>query len=106
MSAAIVAHGGGPTAVLNASLAGAIAEARCHPEITSILGARFGVRGLTEERFVPLDGLTDGDLEKLRLTPGSAIGSSRLELPRDKFETLFEIFDRHRVRFFFYTGGN
>ena len=63
---AIVAHGGGPTAVLNASLAGVVTEARRHPEINALFGAVRGLDGFVEDRFFDLfaqsaRGSQDGD---------------------------------------------
>ncbi|MBX5494986.1 MAG: diphosphate--fructose-6-phosphate 1-phosphotransferase [Bryobacteraceae bacterium] len=103
---ALIAHGGGPTAVINASLAGAIEQCRREPQITNLLGARFGVRGLLSDDLIDLNALDEDTVDALRITPGSALGSSRLEIRDEGFEQLFRLFERHNVRFFFYTGGN
>ena len=76
---AIVAHGGGPTPVINASLAGLIAEAHHHPGIGALYGARFGLNGLIEDCFYDLFSITPETLEAIRFAPGSVF---RLVPPR------------------------
>jgi 6-phosphofructokinase len=100
---AVIAHGGGPTAVLNASLAGAIDESRRQAATRNLLGARFGVRGLLADEFYDLSG---ADTAAMREAPGSAIGSSRQEIRAEDYDRLFDVFARRDVRYFFYTGGN
>jgi 6-phosphofructokinase len=103
---AAVAHGGGPTPVLNASLAGVMAECRRHSEITALFGARFGANGLVEGDFIELSGYDDDTLEALARAPGSALGSSRRNFADADYEKILEIFRRRDVRYLFYTGGN
>jgi ATP-dependent phosphofructokinase / diphosphate-dependent phosphofructokinase len=105
-ASAIVAHGGGPTPVINASLAGLIAEARRHAEIAALYGAEFGLNGLVEDRFYSLSGITPQALEAIRKAPGSVLGSSRRAVTPKDDERIFEVFRRRDVRYFFYTGGN
>ena len=102
----MVAHGGGPTPVLNASLAGVIAECRKHAEITALYGARFGATGLLAEDLVDLAACGDDTVEAIRVAPGSAIGSSRRNIDEADYGRVLEIFSRRDVRFLFYTGGN
>ena len=104
--AAIVAHGGGPTTVLNASLAGVISEAQRTPLITNLWGAHGGIRGLLEDDLLDLSHVGSNDVERLRLAPGSAIGSSRMKLPSDGLEQTLALFERRGIRYFYYTGGN
>ncbi|MFL6447138.1 MAG: diphosphate--fructose-6-phosphate 1-phosphotransferase [Bryobacteraceae bacterium] len=104
--AAVVSHGGGPTTVLNASLAGVISEARSMPVITKLWGARAGMRGLLDDDLIDIGEIASNELEQLRLSPGSAIGSSRMKPPPDGFEQLLNLFERRGVRYFYYTGGN
>jgi 6-phosphofructokinase len=103
---AVVGQSGGPTAVINQSLVGVIeAVTKCRP-IGRLLGARFGVRGIIEGKFVDLKGLPKGLLERVAGTPGSALGSTR-EKPDEAYcQRIFEVFARHDVRYFFYIGGN
>jgi 6-phosphofructokinase 1 len=95
---AIIAHGGGPTAVLNASLAGVI-DAWQGPGC--LLGARFGLNGILKENIVPLD-----VMEHLKEAPGSALGSSRLALSEEDCGRILEVFRKRDIHHFFYTGGN
>jgi 6-phosphofructokinase 1 len=94
----LIAHGGGPTAVLNASLAGVI-DAWQGP--APLIGARFGIDGIVKEDFVPLETVQD-----LKDSPGSALGSSRRRLTDEDFARILEIFRRRGIHHFFYTGGN
>ena len=73
----VIAEGGGPTAVINQSLAGAVLEARLFPQIERIYGARYGVRGIVNEDFVDLSAETRANLEAIAATPSSALGSTR-----------------------------
>ncbi|MCW5965070.1 MAG: diphosphate--fructose-6-phosphate 1-phosphotransferase [Bryobacterales bacterium] len=103
---ALVIHGGGPTPVLNASLAGVISAARDCPEIESLLGARFGVDGALRGDFFNLFAQLPETLEALRHAPGSAIGSSRRHMREDDYAQLHELLARQDIRFVFVTGGN
>ena len=104
--AAVVAHGGGPTAVLNASLAGVIAEAHRHPEITTLLGAKAGAEGLIGGEFYDLFQVAESELPAIERAPGSVLGSTRRKLTPDDFEQMLAGFKKHDVRYLFYTGGN
>jgi 6-phosphofructokinase len=103
---AVVAHGGGPTAVINASLAGVIEERRRHGEITALYGARHGIQGVLEEDFIDLDREDPDLVELIAHTPGSALGSCRYKVKEPDYERILEVFRAHNVRYFFYTGGN
>jgi 6-phosphofructokinase len=72
-----IAQSGGPTAVINHSLVGAVLEARLFPLIERIYGARYGVRGIAKEGFVDLSAETRANLEAIAVTPSSAQGSTR-----------------------------
>ena len=113
---AIVGQSGGPTAAINATLAGVISGAIGCESIRKIYGMRNGVEGLLEERLIDLTEIFDGAPEKLdslKRTPAAALGSCRKKLPSpDKsdyaktFERLIEIFKKYDIRYFFYIGGN
>jgi len=103
---AVVGQSGGPTAVINQSLVGVIRGVREAGEITHLLGARNGVRGIIEERFVSLDGLDDALLEQVAATPAAALGSTRDKPDEEYCRKIFEAFAKHDVRYFFYIGGN
>ncbi|MDD5090890.1 MAG: 6-phosphofructokinase [Candidatus Wallbacteria bacterium] len=102
----LIAQSGGPTAVINQSLAGAVLESRKFPQITKVYGALHGVRGIINEEFVDLTQETTNNLEKVGLTPSSALLSTR-DKPDEKYcREIFEVLRAHEVRYFFYIGGN
>ncbi len=102
----LIVHGGGPTAVINASLYGAIAEARKHEEVGRIYAARGGMSGLMNERFMDLTNLTDEQMQGLLQTPGSAIGTSRDPMESQDYAHVPEILQRHNIRYVLMNGGN
>lgn len=103
---ALLAHGGGPTPVLNASLAGVVEEARKHDEISGLYGAVHGLQGVLEEHFVDLFAQSEEMLNRIAATPASALGTSRQRLDDAEIERLLKAFRTHNVRRFFYAGGN
>ncbi len=103
---ALVAHSGGPTPVINASLVGAVEEARRHPEITGFYGARFGLPGVLKQDFTDLYQQPKISLERVARAPASALGTSRQEVSPREMRNVIDIFRSHDVRYFFYTGGN
>jgi 6-phosphofructokinase 1 len=103
---ALVAQGGGPTAVINQSLAGVVIEARRYPEISKVYGARHGVRGILNEDFLDLTQATTRNLEQVALTPASALGSTRDKPDEEYCKKMFQIMLAHEIRYFFYIGGN
>ena len=70
---AVVGQSGGPTSVINQSLVGVIEAARLHRHIGKLLGARHGVRGIVEEKFIELDDTPADLLERIAATPSSAL---------------------------------
>jgi 6-phosphofructokinase len=102
----LVAQGGGPTAVINQSLAGVVLEARRFGPVERIYGARFGVRGIVNEDFVDLTQETSHNLEQVAATPGSALGSTRDKPDLKYCHEIFEVLRAHAIGHFFYIGGN
>lgn len=102
----LIVHGGGPTAVINASLYGAIREARKHPELTHIYGAKNGTGGLMREELIDLTNVSEEKLEVLLQTPGSAIGTSRDQLEEPEYERIAEILDKYQIKYVLFNGGN
>lgn len=102
----VVAHGGGPTAVINASLYGVITEARKHNCFGKILGAVHGIEGVLNEQFIDFSAVSDTQIERLPYTPSSAIGSCRRKLTEEDYPVILDIFKRHEVGYFIYNGGN
>jgi 6-phosphofructokinase 1 len=102
----LVAQGGGPTAVINQSLAGVVLEARRFGPVERIYGARHGVRGIVNEDFVDLTQETSHNLQMVAATPGSALGSTRDKPDLKYCHEIFEVLRAHQIAHFFYIGGN
>jgi 6-phosphofructokinase 1 len=103
---AIIAMGGGPTAVINQSLVGAVLQARQYPHITQFYGAFRGVEGLVNEEFVNLSEATGHNLEMVARTPGAGIRSTRVKPDEEYCKRIFEVCKAHGIHYFFYIGGN
>lgn len=106
MGIAVIAQGGGPTSVINASLYGALREAREHRLFSRVWGAVHGFRGILGERFTDLGKLDFGVLQQIRTAPGAALGSSRNKLAEDDLGRVLEVFRKHDIRYLFQMGGN
>jgi 6-phosphofructokinase 1 len=102
----LVAQGGGPTAVINQSLAGVVLEARRHNGIQRVYGARHGVRGIVNEDFVDLTQETSHNLELVAHTPAAALGSTRDKPDLAYCQEMFKVLKAHRIEHFFNIGGN
>src|SRR5271156_5716140 len=102
----VIAQGGGPTAVINQSLAGAALEARLFPEIERVYGARHGVKGIVNEDFVDLSAESRANLEAIALTPSSALGSTRDKPDIAYCQNIFKSLKAHDAAWFLYIGGN
>ena len=113
---AVVGQSGGPTAAINATLAGVIRGVKedvAGGAIKTLYGMRNGVQGLLEERLVDLNAFFDCEekIDMLEHTPAAALGSCRKKLPKlgeddAVFEKLLAIFKKYDIRYFFYIGGN
>lgn len=111
----LVAQSGGPTAAINASIAGAIQEAGRHPEVVEeIYGGLNGIFGILNEDIIDLQEERRAAIEGLKYTPAAALGTCRYKIDfkrnpeqaaRD-MDRLFEVFKAHNIRYFFYAGGN
>ncbi|AMO99930.1 phosphofructokinase family protein [Collimonas arenae] len=102
----LVAQGGGPTAVINQSLAGVVLEARRFSGVERVYGARHGVRGIVNEDFVDLTQETSHNLELVANTPSSALGSTRDKPDLKYCQEILEVLRLHQIGQFFYIGGN
>lgn len=111
----LVAQSGGPTAVINASVAGVVQEAGRHPEqIEEIYGGMNGILGILNEELIDIQEEKQQTIEGLKHTPGAALGTCRYKLDFKKkperaakdMDRLFEVFQAHNIRYFFYAGGN
>ena len=98
---------GGPTAVINASVAGVVAEALNHECIEEIYGCVNGVLGILQEDLIDLASESQQTIRGLRHTPGAALGTCRYKLKKQQdFDRVLEVFKAHNIRYFFYAGGN
>ncbi len=109
--ALMFAQSGGPTSVINASAAGVFIEGLKSPEITAVYGAAHGIRGVLDEQFYDMGKEDMKELELLKYTPSSALGSVRYKLKDASvddtdYKRILEVFKKYNVRYFFYNGGN
>jgi ATP-dependent phosphofructokinase / diphosphate-dependent phosphofructokinase len=110
----LVAQSGGPTSVINASVAGVIQEAGKHYCIEEIYGGRNGILGILNEELIDLNEEKAKTIEELKHTPSAALGTCRYKIDFNSnpekaakdMERLFQIFEAHNIRYFFYAGGN
>ncbi len=103
----LVGQSGGPTAVVNASLAGVVAEALNYASIEEIYGSLNGVLGILNEDFIDLAAESQQAIRGLRHTPGAALGTCRFKLKKPSdLDRVIQVFKAHNIRYFFYIGGN
>lgn len=102
----LVAQGGGPTAVINQSLAGVVLEARRHTAVQRVYGARHGVKGIVNEDFVDLTQETSHNIELVAGTPAAALGSTRDKPDLKYCQEMFKVLKAHAIEHFFNIGGN
>ena len=102
----LVAHGGGPTAVINCSLQGVVEAARASGQVDKIYAARFGAEGILAGDLIDLTDVPAETISRLRDTPASAIGSCRRKLGDADYPTVLETLRRFGIDCFFYNGGN
>jgi 6-phosphofructokinase len=109
----LVAQSGGPTAAINATVAGVVSQALISGEADGIWGAVNGIKGVLEERFVDLREKIAGtrQLDILCQTPAASLGSCRFKLDdmeknRSQFDEIIRIFRKHEIAYFIYVGGN
>ncbi|HZO56711.1 MAG TPA: diphosphate--fructose-6-phosphate 1-phosphotransferase [Bryobacteraceae bacterium] len=106
LDGAVVVHGGGPSPVLNASLAGIVEACRASRSIRRLYGARFGAPGLLERNWIELHSVAPDLLSRIRRAPGSVLGSSRKAFGPDETTLVFARFREEGIRAIFLTGGN
>lgn len=110
----LVGQSGGPTSVINASLAGVVQEAGRHECIEEIYGGANGIYGILNEDLIDINEQKAKTISGLRFTPAAALGTCRYKLDFKKkpeqaakdMDRLFEVFQAHNIRYFFYIGGN
>lgn len=109
MANCLVAQSGGPTAVINASLAGVIRANQLNPYYDRVFGGIHGIEGVLADKLYDLTDLSGHEIEILKQTPSSALGTCRYKLSREKtedYERLVEVMDAHDIECMFYIGGN
>ena len=110
--ALIFGQSGGPSSVINSSAAGVFIEALKHSDvITKVYGAHHGIKGILDEDFFDIGQEDMKELELLKNTPSSALGSVRYKLKspdvdETDYKRLLEVFKKYNIRYFFYNGGN
>ena len=109
----LIAQSGGPTAAINATVAGVLTAASLSGKADQVLGAVNGIKGVLEERFVNLTDTMNNtaDLELLCQTPAAALGSCRFKLKdagedESQYREIIRIFRKHEISYFIYIGGN
>ncbi|MBK9021396.1 MAG: 6-phosphofructokinase [Sulfuritalea sp.] len=102
----LVAQGGGPTAVINQSMAGVVLEARKFRNVERVYGAYHGVSGIIGEEFLDLTQETSHNIEMVACTPASALGSTRDKPDLKYCQEIFKVLKAHGIGYFFYIGGN
>lgn len=111
MKNCIVAQSGGPTAVINASVVGVVEENNKSKFYDNVYGGLNGIEGILNEQIINLSNLKDDELNALKYTPSSGLGSCRYKLKDYKaddseYKKLLDILNKHSVKTFFYIGGN
>lgn len=109
--ACIIGQSGGPTSVINASTYGVIKTALESDVITAVYGAEYGIKGVLNDRLFDMGKEDPAELELLKYTPSSALGSCRYkmmdpDIDDTDYKRILEIFKKYDVRYFFYNGGN
>ena len=110
----LVGQSGGPTAVINASIAGVLQEAGRHECIEEIYGGLNGIFGILNEDLIDINDEKAKTIEGLKYSPAAALGTCRYKVDFKKnpakaaqdMDRLFDVFAAHNIRFFFYAGGN
>ena len=103
---AVVGQSGGPTSVINCSLAGVIETAVGSSAVDRIFGMRFAIEGLMEGDLIDLTDRSAEALQQLKRTPSSALGSSRHKIGDADLPRILEILKSYEIRYFFLIGGN
>ena len=103
---AVIGQSGGPTTVINSSLAGVIDAARRSEAIADVYGMNYGIEGFMNEWLFDLMAQPPEIIHGLRRTPSSALGSSRHKLKEEDFPKILSVLQKYDIRYFFLIGGN
>jgi 6-phosphofructokinase 1 len=102
----VVGQSGGPTAVINSSLAGVLEEARRNSQIREMYGMLHGIEGVLNENLIDLKKEEQSTIRGLTSTPSAALGSCRHKLSPEDYIRILSVLQAHDIRYFFYIGGN
>ena len=105
-STMVIGQSGGATAVINASLVGALAAARETGQVGRVLGMRNGIEGLLGGRLIDLTDLDADRCAVLSRTPSAALGTGRYKLQDEDLDPILAACERQNIRWFLYIGGN
>lgn len=103
---ALIGQSGGPTSVINSSLAGVIEASLSSAFIKNIYGMQFGIEGFMQGRLYDLGNQPRKIIEGLRQTPSSALGSSRHKIQEQDLPLILDLLKKFNIRYFFLIGGN
>ncbi len=103
---AVVGQSGGPTSVINSSLAGIVQGCSQVADIDRVFGMRWGIEGFMAGQLVDLSAQSVETIEGLRHTPSSVLGSSRHKLQEADFPRILDQLERHDIHTIFIVGGN
>lgn len=109
MGNCLVAQSGGPTAVINASLAGVMRSNKLNPIYNKVLGGIHGIEGVLDSRLYDLSSVSNSEIDILKQTPSSALGTCRYKLKRgqeEDFAKLLDVMNKNDIDTMFYIGGN
>ncbi len=109
MANCLVAQSGGPTSVINATVAGVVKANQMNQIYDKVYGGLNGIEGILQEKLVDLTSMSEEENRILRQTPSSALGSCRYKLKRENvadFEKLIQVMEKYDIETLFYTGGN
>ena len=106
MANMLIVHGGAPTAVINASLYGAVKEAKKYGCIDKIYAAIGGSGAVIRQQFLDMKTVDEQRLELLPFTPASAIGTSRDHLEPEDYQAIARVIEKNDIKYVFFNGGN
>ncbi|HBG27084.1 MAG: phosphofructokinase [Planctomycetes bacterium GWF2_41_51] len=103
---AIIGQSGGPTSVINASLAGIVTKAKEFDGIKNIFGMRYGIEGFMAENIIDLGSESSETIAGLKMRPSSALGSCRHKLQDEDLPKILDLLKKYDIRYVFLIGGN
>ena len=111
MKNCVIAQSGGPTSVINSSVMGLLSKNNETRYFDTVYAGINGIEGILKEDFYDLNQLSDAEIQRIKHTPSAALGSCRYKLKnyedsKEEYKKLFEIFEKHEIKAFFYAGGN